>query len=134
MPCQAALSYHEKMKQTPPISTRTKIIVVALTGASGMPYASHLLKYFAGRDDIQVHCIISNAAHRVLELESSIHLEKMEKDIYQVYTEKDIAAPPASGSWRHDGMVVLPLFHEQLGGHCAWAGFQPHSQGSGRLS
>jgi 4-hydroxy-3-polyprenylbenzoate decarboxylase len=105
-------AYHVGMNKT---HNNTPLkLVVALTGASGMPYASHLLKYLAGWDDIQVHCIMSRAARRVLELESFVNPSELEKLAHEVYDEKDIAAPPASGSWRHDGMIICPCSMSSL--------------------
>ncbi len=78
-----------------------------MTGASGMPYAAVLLRaLFAA--DVEVHCIVSDAARLVLEHESDLALEDMVRGCAALYSQRDLAAGPASGSWRHGGMVVCP--------------------------
>jgi 4-hydroxy-3-polyprenylbenzoate decarboxylase len=83
-----------------------KRTILALTGASGMAYALSLLENLTthGRE---VHVVISDAARKVLELEEgdcTLRFSAAKK----VYTERDISAPFASGSWKHAGMVVCP--------------------------
>ena len=46
-------------------------IVVAMTGASGMPYALRLLELLQAAPEMETHLILSNAALKVLELESA---------------------------------------------------------------
>ncbi|NJB67297.1 4-hydroxy-3-polyprenylbenzoate decarboxylase [Desulfobaculum xiamenense] len=83
-------------------------IVLAVTGASGMPYAATLARALGERPDIELHCIVSNAAGKVLELETGAGVEAITAHAHRAYTQDDIGAGPASGSWRHDGMIVCP--------------------------
>jgi flavin prenyltransferase len=83
-------------------------IVLAATGASGMPYAVRLARFLAEAPDIELHLILSDAARRVLELESEVTAETLVELAHRCYAPSELDAGPASGSWRHDGMAVCP--------------------------
>jgi flavin prenyltransferase len=82
-------------------------VVVAITGGSGMPYALRLLEALRGLG-LETHVIISDAARLVLAQEMLQGALALEASAHALYTQRDLAAPPASGSWRHLGMVVCP--------------------------
>jgi 4-hydroxy-3-polyprenylbenzoate decarboxylase len=84
-----------------------KRIILAVSGASGSLYAASLIRELAERGDVELHVIISDAARKVLALETDLAPEDLTRGA-TVHAPNDIAAPPASGSWRHDGMVVCP--------------------------
>ncbi|MBG0778080.1 MAG: UbiX family flavin prenyltransferase [Desulfovibrionaceae bacterium] len=99
-------------------------IVVAVTGASGMPYAATLLRALARAEAVETHLILSDAAHAVMELEAGgadgtapegespaaapLTPAALAALAHAAYSQADIGAPPASGSWVHHGMVVCP--------------------------
>jgi len=93
----------------------TKRILLAVTGASGPQYAMALAKVLSGREDIELHLILSEAAKKVIALEAEFSPEDMLKLAHASYDEKNIAAGPASGSWRHAGMIVCPCSMASLG-------------------
>lgn len=86
----------------------TKRIILALTGASGMPYAVALAREIATNPATELHLILSDAATKVLELESDVSAAQLSALAAATYTQHDVAAGPASGSWRHAGMIVCP--------------------------
>ena len=83
-------------------------ILLAVTGASGMPYAVALARFLAAAPDIELHLILSDAARRVLELESDVSAASLSALARRCYGQQEYDAGPASGSWRHGGMVVCP--------------------------
>ncbi|MBU1247742.1 MAG: UbiX family flavin prenyltransferase [Proteobacteria bacterium] len=85
-----------------------KRILLAVTGASGTLYAAALAEELGGRDDMELHVIMSSAAKRVMELETDLSPVDLTGPAFAAYDASDIAALPASGSWRHDGMIVCP--------------------------
>jgi 4-hydroxy-3-polyprenylbenzoate decarboxylase len=85
-----------------------KRIILAVTGASGSLYAISLIKALGKNDNVELHVIISEAAEKVLSLETSIPLEALTQGATAVHSPNDISAPPASGSWQHDGMIICP--------------------------
>ena len=94
-------------------------IVVAMTGASGAPYAKRLVEVLldAGCD---VHLTISPAAKQVFETELNIPLdiEEFDPSVFETSSGnvdklsywhfRDFTAGMASGSFRTAGMVVCP--------------------------
>lgn len=88
--------------------------VVAVTGASGMPLAVALLRLMSLLP-LRVHLIISRAAHRVLQDESDLSATALAQWAWAVYEPDDLGAPPASGSWQHQGMIVCPCSMSSLG-------------------
>ena len=85
-----------------------KRIILAITGASGTIYATSLIKALADNDDVDLHVIVSEAAKKVLSLETDLSPDALTIDAVTSHAPDDIAAPPASGSWLHDGMIICP--------------------------
>ncbi|GAB6038770.1 UbiX family flavin prenyltransferase [Fundidesulfovibrio butyratiphilus] len=86
----------------------TRRILLALTGASGMPYALSLARALSAADGLELHLIFSHAAKRVLAVESDVQVEDLMRLACETYDQTDLDSGPASGSWRHSGMVVCP--------------------------
>ncbi|MFH1424924.1 MAG: UbiX family flavin prenyltransferase [archaeon] len=89
-------------------------LIVGVTGASGMPLAQRLLEVLAEKK-VEVHLIVSESAKKVMEFEET-KLENLEKLAAEVHNEKDISASIASGSFKTDGMVVIPCSMKTIGG------------------
>ena len=85
-----------------------KRVVLAVTGASGLIYAGTLARELGGRPDVELHVILSRAAREVMRHETGLNEDELRGLAQAFYEETEIAAPPASGSWRHAGMVVCP--------------------------
>jgi len=83
-------------------------IILAVTGASGTIYAATLAKALSENADIDLHVIISHAAKKVLELETDLTQDVLTPGDATIHDIENIAAPPASGSWAHDGMIICP--------------------------
>lgn len=99
-----------------------KRIVLAVTGASGIPYAVKLAQALSLDPEIELHLILSEAAKKVLAIEAHLDECELSSFAHTAYTEKDIAAGPASGSWIHHGMIVCP---------CSMASLAAIAQGLG---
>lgn len=95
-----------------------KRLIVGITGASAGIYGVRLLEILTKHEDIEVHLTISASGARALfeELQIEIDLNNFQLEsligvssprvIY--HHESDIAAPIASGSFRTEGMIVVP--------------------------
>ena len=90
------------------MSIQKQHIVVAVTGASGAPYARALLRALTSNPDIQVHLITSSAGRLVYALEIGAPIEDDLPEGIRLYGEKDFTAPFASGSFPCAGMAVVP--------------------------
>ena len=98
-----------------------KPIAIALTGASGMPYALTLLKELVKTQD-KIYVMISTAANTVIAMETDLNLgsgsRSIEKSLCQylgakdgqieVFSKNQWTAPVASGSNPPRAMVVCP--------------------------
>ncbi len=89
-------------------------VVVAITGASGAPYAVRLLEVLA-RNRVPTDLIISSHGWRLLATESGVTDDRQLREAtggdwssITVYPDDDRGARPASGSYRTRGMVICP--------------------------
>lgn len=82
-------------------------IVVAVTGASGSAYGVRLVEALSAADH-EVLLILTRAGRTVLEMETGRQPESLRLPGVTLLDEEDIAAAPASGSFRTDGMVIAP--------------------------
>ena len=88
-------------------------LVLAITGASGAPYAVRLLEVLV-RHEVPTWLIVSGHGQRLLREECSIEsLEALEAATgdwsnVTLFPEGDRGALPASGSQRTAGMVICP--------------------------
>lgn len=98
------------------ISARRLPVVVAITGASGAPYAVRLIQALVDLA-VPTWLIVSNHGWRLLRTESDIgdlaalraHVGADAFDrVVTVFDDNDRGAAPASGSARTAGMVVCP--------------------------
>jgi 4-hydroxy-3-polyprenylbenzoate decarboxylase len=67
-----------------------------------------LLEKLRLRGDVEIHLVVSRSAEKTLFLETNLKLVDVKKMAAYCYLPEDIAAPLASGSFRTDGMVILP--------------------------
>jgi 4-hydroxy-3-polyprenylbenzoate decarboxylase len=91
-------------------------IVVAITGASGAPYAVRLLEQLLAAER-EVWLIVSSHGLRLLRTEMEIDSVDALRNrvgvdawrrLVKVYDDADRGAAPASGSARNAGMVICP--------------------------
>ena len=91
-------------------------IVVAITGASGAVYGVRALEMLRGMPEVETHLIITAGARKTLAYETATDAAAIMKLADVVYHEDDLAAPISSGSYRTDGMVVMPCSIKTLSG------------------
>jgi 4-hydroxy-3-polyprenylbenzoate decarboxylase len=85
----------------------TRPLIVAITGATGVIYGVELLRVLQ-RLNVQTHLILSEAAIRNLGIETEVTARDVRALADVVYSNKDIGAAVASGSFRTHGMIVAP--------------------------
>jgi flavin prenyltransferase len=96
--------------------------IVAITGASGIQYAQRFLRELARHE---THIVFSDAAFEVWRAELDVACKPEKPDLaafcgaegaaFKLYSNKQIGARIASGSFRHDGMVIVPCTMATLG-------------------
>ena len=108
------------------MSETGKTLTVAITGASGSIFAVALLRLLAADTRVaHIDLVVSDAALRVLAEEMQVSgrnglAEKLvgseSAEKIQQHTDENIGANIASGSYRSDGMIVLPCSMGTLAG------------------
>jgi 4-hydroxy-3-polyprenylbenzoate decarboxylase len=83
-------------------------LVVAITGSTGVAYAIRLLEVLKATAGIEVHLVMSAPGKRTLVEETDLAVKDVEALAHTVWDNRDIGAGPASGSFRTDGMVIVP--------------------------
>ena len=91
-------------------------IIVGITGASGVIYGIRLLQVLADLPDVETHLVMSTAAAQTIGLETDYTAEQVMALADVTYRFRDIAAAISSGSFRTQGMVVLPCSMKTLAG------------------
>ncbi|WXG44949.1 MAG: UbiX family flavin prenyltransferase [Promethearchaeati archaeon SRVP18_Atabeyarchaeia-1] len=92
-----------------------KRLIIAITGTSGVIYGVKMVEYLHQyQEDIETYLVISDAAKKILALETSTTPEALSKKVARYFEPEDIAAPIASGSFLTDGMVIVPCSMKTL--------------------
>jgi 4-hydroxy-3-polyprenylbenzoate decarboxylase len=90
-----------------------KRLIVGISGASAAIYGIRLLGVLR-ETDVETHLVISSAAKKIILLETDFKVEEVEALADHVYDIDDIGAAIASGSFRTDGMVIIPCSIKSL--------------------
>ncbi|HYC77506.1 MAG TPA: UbiX family flavin prenyltransferase [Planctomycetota bacterium] len=84
-------------------------IVVGLSGASAPHVGLRVLEALRFRGNVEIHLIVTKGAVRTLQLEApGWTLAQVRALADVVHDDADLAAPPSSGSFLHDGMAIVP--------------------------
>lgn len=94
-------------------------IVMAVTGASGMPLALRLMETLARQPELELGCIVSPAARKVLQKESGEDEGLFWALAKYAWQPEDFTAGPASGTWwqphEESAMLIAPCSMSTLG-------------------
>ena len=82
-------------------------IVVAITGASGAILGIRLLETLREKD-VESHLVISRMAEKTIKAELGIDLDQVKLMATHYYEPEGIDARISSGSFKHDGMAIIP--------------------------
>ena len=83
-------------------------LVVAMTGSTGAIYGVRLLERLRAHGGFERHLVLSNPARRTLAEETDVSVKDVEALADVVHDNRDIGASIASGSFRTEGMVIVP--------------------------
>lgn len=87
---------------------RKRKIVIGVTGASGTIYAIDLMKKLKSIENVETHVIFSAWAKKNLQLETNLSLADIKGLADYFYSDSDLGATIASGSFLTNGMVIVP--------------------------
>lgn len=95
-------------------------IIIGITGASGAMYSARVVELLAAAD-VEVHLAVSALGRRLLFEE--LGMKRIDPDaltggrghLLTVHSDNDLGAPIASGSFLHQGMIIVPCSSNTLG-------------------
>ncbi|MDG7007659.1 MAG: UbiX family flavin prenyltransferase [Nitrososphaerota archaeon] len=90
-------------------------LVVAISGASGAVYGIRALEALKALG-VETHLVMTDAARETVRLETDSTKEEIKKLATAAYDINDIAAKISSGSYKTDGMLVIPCSMKTLAG------------------
>ena len=91
-------------------------IIVAMTGATGAVYGVRLLAAL-GEMKVETHLVLSRWAEVTLRKETGLSPRELAATASVVHSREDQGASIASGSFRHDGMIIAPCSMKTSRGH-----------------
>jgi 4-hydroxy-3-polyprenylbenzoate decarboxylase len=83
---------------------------VAITGSSGAVYGIRLLKALKGEKML----IASRTGLRIIEHELSMAPDDVSVLADRTFDDEDLFAPPSSGTYRYDAMIIIPCSESTL--------------------
>ena len=88
-------------------------LVIAITGASGVIYGIRTLEALKELK-VETHLIMSEWGEKTIAIETDKTGNQVRLLASYVYDDKNMAAPVSSGSFKVDGMVVIPCSMKTL--------------------
>ncbi|MFH0956526.1 MAG: UbiX family flavin prenyltransferase [Candidatus Aenigmatarchaeota archaeon] len=96
-------------------NAKKKRIVVGISGSSCSILGIRMLQALR-KVGVETHLVMSGFAEKVIEHETGMKPGSVRKLADFSYERNDFFAPIASGSFRTDGMIVIPCSMKTLGG------------------
>ncbi|MEU7723213.1 non-oxidative hydroxyarylic acid decarboxylases subunit B [Streptomyces tibetensis] len=91
-------------------------LIVGMTGATGAPFGVRLLERLAALQEVETHLVLSRWARTTIEMETGHTARDLGALADVVHKPDDQGASVASGSFRTDGMVIVPCSMKTLAG------------------
>lgn len=99
-----------------------KRLIIGATGASGIPILIQCLNLIRENQEFESYLIMTDSAKITLEHETKMKVEEIEKLADHVIDSKEIGAGPASGSFKTEGMLIVPCSMKTIAGiHSGYA-------------
>ena len=83
-------------------------LIVGMSGASGVIYGIRLLEVLKQMEAVETHLVMSDSAKMNIAIETDYAAKQVKELADHVYSDKDIAATIASGSFKTAGMIIAP--------------------------
>lgn len=99
-----------------------KRIIVGATGASGIPVLLKCLELIREETEYESYLIMSNSVQITLTHETGVKHDAVMQMADYVLNVDEIGAPPASGSFKTEGMLIVPCSMKTAAGiHSGYA-------------
>ncbi|HBK3303065.1 TPA: UbiX family flavin prenyltransferase [Citrobacter koseri] len=91
-------------------------LIVGMTGATGAPLGIALLQALRQMPTVETHLVMSKWAKTTIELETPYSARDVAELADYYHNPADQAATISSGSFRTDGMIIIPCSMKTLAG------------------
>src|SRR5574344_2198060 len=91
-------------------------LIVGISGASGVIMGYYLLKVLHEMPEIETHLVISEGAAKNFAYETELSLDEVRALADVVHDNRNKAASISSGSFKTDGMIVVPCSMKTVSG------------------
>ncbi|MFF5434801.1 non-oxidative hydroxyarylic acid decarboxylases subunit B [Streptomyces griseofuscus] len=91
-------------------------LIVGMTGATGAVLGVRFLQTLAELPEVETHLVLSRWARTTIELETGLSADAVGELADVVHRPEDQGAVISSGSFRTDGMVIVPCSMKTLAG------------------
>jgi polyprenyl P-hydroxybenzoate/phenylacrylic acid decarboxylase-like protein len=98
------------------IKKQKRRLLIGISGASGAPLAVELLRQLQREEDVETHLVMTRGAELTLQQETDLSVETVKAMADICYENDSIGARPASGSFRMDGMIIVPCSMKTVAG------------------
>jgi len=88
-------------------------LIIGISGATGPIYGIRLLEVLK-REEAETRLIITSTAKKIILQETSYSIKQVESLAHEVYDDGDLSASVSSGSFKTDGMIVIPCSIKSL--------------------
>ncbi len=89
-------------------------LIIGMSGASGLIYGIRLLQVLREIPEMETHLVLSEAARLNITVETSCTVNEVKAMASEVHSIRNIGASIASGSFKHDGMIIAPCSMKTL--------------------
>ena len=91
-------------------------IIVGISGATGVIMGYKLMQILRTVPDCEIHLILTEGALKNFALETDVSIDDVKKLAHFCHDNKNMAAAISSGSFKTDGMIVIPCSMKSLSG------------------
>jgi len=88
-------------------------LVIGITGSTGVIYGVRILQVLR-QCNIQTHLVITEWAKKCLGMETDYKLDQLKSLATEYSDDSNLASGISSGTYRHDGMIVIPCSMKTL--------------------
>lgn len=93
-----------------------KRLIIGMSGASGAPLAVELLERLAAHPEVETHLVMTRGAELTLRSETDCTPDELDRLVSVRHPIDEIGASIASGSFRTEGMIVIPCSMKTVAG------------------
>ena len=91
-------------------------LIVGISGASGVIMGYELLRALKGIKEVESHLVMTKSAERTFSCETELSLEEVCRQADVWYEADNLGADISSGSFRTEGMIVIPCSMKTVAG------------------